>query len=315
VAGASPKLFGLDNFTELTTNLNLAEVFDGVAYARWKSFRESEASRYVALTLPRVLARLPYGEKLKRTEAFKFEEFADGENNDKFLWMSAAWTYAARVTDAFAKYGWMQRTRGAHGGGKAEGLPVHTFPTDDGDIATKCPTEIAISDRRDFELSHVGFLPLLYNNDAEIACFVGASSCNKPQRYFDKAANACAERSAEFNLTLCRSRFVHYLKVMARDKIGSFLHVEHCGRWLTEWLADYRVDRNVESAFKPWDARADEASEAMLTQRPLAEGRVEVRQGAKTGCCEMVIWLGIHFGFRDYEPPIQLVAEIPKLRG
>ena len=146
----------------------------GVEYAAWQSFRESEDSRYVALTLPHVLARLPYGENFKHVEEFNFEEAVDGKEHDKYLWMNAAWAYAARITDAFAKYGWMVRTRGVEGGGKVEGLPVHTFPTDDGDVAMKCPTEIAISDRREFELSNLGFLPLLHSKDRDFAVFMGA---------------------------------------------------------------------------------------------------------------------------------------------
>ena len=226
VAAAGPKMFNLDSFTELANPRDLAKIFDSVEYAAWKSFRESEDSRYVALTMPRVLARLPYGENFKRVDEFNFEENVDGKDHDKYLWMNAAWAYAARITDAFAKYGWMARTRGVEGGGKVEGLPVHTFPTDDGDVAMKCPTEIAISDRREFELSNLGFLPLLHSKDSDFAVFMGAQSCQKPKTYFDPAANANAELSAKFNCILCTSRFAHYLKVMARDKIGSFMEVE-----------------------------------------------------------------------------------------
>src|SRR5690606_24805169 len=160
VAAASPKLFNMESFTELANPRDLAKIFGGVEYASWQSFRESEDSRFVALTLPRTLGRLPYGENFKRVEEFNFEEFVDGKDHSKYLWMNASWAYAARITDAYAKYGWFARTRGVEGGGVVEGLPVHTFPTDDGDVAMKCPTEIAISDRREFELSQLGFLPL-----------------------------------------------------------------------------------------------------------------------------------------------------------
>ncbi len=179
--------------------------------------------------MPRVLARLPYGQDFKRVTEFNFEEEVDGKEHNNYLWMGAAWAYAARITDAFAQYGWMARTRGVEGGGKVEGLPVHTFPTDDGDVAMKCPTEIAISDRREFELSNLGFLPLLHSKGSDFAVFMGAQSCQKPKTYFDPAANANAELSAKFNLLLCTSRFAHYLKVMARDKIGSFMEVGECG--------------------------------------------------------------------------------------
>src|SRR6266850_585535 len=233
------KLFNMDKFTELAAPRDLAKIFDSVEYAAWKSFRESEDSRYVGLTLPHVLGRLPYGANFKKVDAFNFEEFVDGKDHDKYLWMNAAWAYATRITDAFSKFGWMARTRGVEGGGKVEGLPVHTFPTDDGDVAMKCPTEIAISDRREFELSNLGFMPLLHSKDRDYAVFMGAQSCQKPKTYFDPAANANAELSAKFNLLLCTSRFAHYLKVMARDKIGSFMEVSDCEVWLNNWIQNY----------------------------------------------------------------------------
>src|SRR2546423_2452813 len=219
IAAAAPRMFNLDRFTELPNPRDLAKIFSSVDYAPWKSFRESPDSRYVALTMPRVLSRLPYGENFKKIDEFNFEESVDGTNHDKYLWMSAAWTYATRITDAFSKYGWMARTRGVEGGGKVEGLPVHTFPTDDGDIAMKCPTEIAITDRREFELSNLGFLPLLHNKGRDFAVFMGTQTAQRPKTYFDPNANANAELSAKLNHILCVSRFAHYLKVMARDKI------------------------------------------------------------------------------------------------
>src|SRR5262249_16209246 len=223
VAGAAAQMFNFERYTEMSAPRDLAKIFQSVEYASWKSFREAEDSRYVALTLPRTLSRLPYGEKFKRVDEFDFEEFVDGTDHDKYLWMNAAWAYATRITDAFARHGWMARTRGVEGGGKVNGLPVHTFPTDDGGVAMKCPTEIAISDRREFELSNLGFLPMLHAKGRDFAVFMGAQSCQKPKTYYDPAANANAELSAKFNLLLCTSRFAHYLKVMARDKIGSFM--------------------------------------------------------------------------------------------
>jgi type VI secretion system protein ImpC len=176
ISAASPKLFGFDSYTEMANPRDLAKIFDAVEYAPWKSFRESEDSRYAALTLPRVLSRLPYGENFKRVTEFNFEEQVDGTDHNNYSWMNASWAYAVRITDAFAKYGWMARTRGVEGGGKVEGLPVHTFPTDDGDVAMKCPTEIAISDRREYELSNLGFLPLLHSKGSDFAVFM---SCRR----------------------------------------------------------------------------------------------------------------------------------------
>jgi type VI secretion system protein ImpC len=300
VASASPKMFNMDRFDELPRPRDLAKIFDSVEYASWKSFRESDDSRYVALTLPRVLSRLPYGPNFKRVDEFNFEESVDGTDHEKYAWMNSAWAYSARITDAVAKFGWMARTRGVEGGGKVEGLPVHTFYTDDGDIAMKCPTEIAISDRREFELSNLGFMPLLHNKDSDNAVFMGAQSCQKPQKYFDANANANAELSAKFNLMLCTSRFAHYLKVMARDKIGSFMETADCERWLNEWIRNYCVDPNG-------------ASEALKAKRPLSEARIDVRAvEGKPGWYEAVAYLRPHFQMETLTTSMRLVAEIPK---
>jgi len=300
VASASPKLFNMDRFDELPKPRDLAKIFDTVEYAQWKSFRESEDSRYVALTMPRVLSRLPYGANFKRVNEFNFEETVDGTDHDKYAWMNSAWAYGARITDAVAKFGWMARTRGVEGGGKVEGLPVHTFYTDDGDIAMKCPTEIAISDRREFELSNLGFMPLLHNKDTDNAVFMGAQSCQKPQVYFDPSANSNAELSAKFNLILCTSRFAHYLKVMARDKIGSFMETGDCERWLNDWIRNYVVDPNG-------------ASDAVKAKRPLSDARVDVRAvEGKPGWFEAVAYLRPHFQMETLTTSMRLVAEIPK---
>jgi type VI secretion system protein ImpC len=300
VAASSPKMFNMDRYDEMPKPRDLAKIFESVEYASWKSFRESEDSRYAALTLPRVLSRLPYGVNFKRVTEFNFEEAVDGTDHDKYAWMNAAWAYAARITDAVAKYGWMARTRGVEGGGKVEGLPVHTFYTDDGDIAMKCPTEIAISDRREFELSNLGFLPLLHNKDTDNAVFMGAQSCQKPQKYFDPAANANAELSAKFNLIMCTSRFAHYLKVMARDKVGAFMETGDVSRWLNSWIMNYCVDPAG-------------APDAIRAQRPLAEARIDVQAvKGKPGWFEAVAYLRPHFQLETLTTSMRLVAELPK---
>jgi type VI secretion system protein ImpC len=290
----------MEQFTELATPRDLAKIFDGVEYASWKSFRESEDSRYVALTLPHVLSRLPYGAQFTKVDEFNFEEFVDGRDHSKYLWMNAAWAYAARVTDSFAKYGWFARTRGVEGGGKVEGLPVHTFPTDDGDIAMKCPTEIAISDRREFELSNLGFLPLLHDKGRDFAVFIGAQSAQRPKTYFDPAANANAELSAKFNLLLCTSRFAHYLKVMARDKVGSFMEVADATKWLNDWINNYVVNPQG-------------AGDETKAKRPLSEARIDVREvKGKPGWFEAVAYLRPHFQLETLTTSLRLVAEVPK---
>jgi len=301
VSNVAPKMFGFDRFTELANPRDLAKVFDSVEYAPWKSFRESEDSRYVALTMPRVLARLPYGEKFKRCEAFNFEESVDGTNHDKYQWMGAAWTYASRLTDAYSKDGWFARTRGVEGGGKVEGLPVHTFPTDDGDVAMKCPTEIAITDRREFELSNLGFLPLLHAKGKDFAVFMGTQSCQKPKTYFDPAANANAELSTKLNYIMCIARFAHYLKVMARDKIGSFMERGDCERWLNDWISNFVV------------SNPENVGDKIKAEKPLSAAKVEVREvKGKPGWYEAVAWLRPHFQLETLSTSMRLVAEVPK---
>lgn len=301
VAASSPKMFNMDRFTELSAPRDLAKIFEGVEYAQWKSFRESEDSRYVALTMPRVLSRLPYGSNFTQVEEFNFEEMVDGRDHDKYLWMNAAWAYAVRVTDAYSHDGWFMRTRGVEGGGKVEGLPVHTFPTDDGDVAMKTPTEIAISDRREFELSNLGFLPLLHSKNRDFAVFMGAQSSQKPKTYFDPAANANAELSTKFNYMLSISRFAHYLKVMARDKIGSMMEVQDVQRWLNDWIMNYVV------------GNPETASEDVKAKKPLAAAEIRVQEvKGKPGWYEAVAYLRPHYQLETLSTSMRLVAEIPK---
>jgi type VI secretion system protein ImpC len=303
VAAAGPKMFNFESYTELANPRDLAKIFDSVEYAAWKSFRESEDSRFVGLTLPKTLGRLPYGAEFKRVEEFNFEEFVDGKDHDKYLWMNAAWSYAARLTDAYAKWSWFARTRGVEGGGRVEGLPVHTFPTDDGDIAMKCPTEVAITDRREFELSNLGFLPLIHAKGTDYAVFMGAQSCQKPKTYFDPDANANAELSAKFNLIMCTSRFAHYLKVMARDKIGSFMEVKDCAQWLNDWIQNFVCDPSG-------------ASDETKAKFPLADAKVEVREvEGRPGWYEAVCYLRPHYQLEALTTSMRLVAEVPKKGG
>jgi type VI secretion system protein ImpC len=301
VGGASAKMFGMDDFTELSKPRDLTKIFSTVDYAQWQSFRESADSRYVALAMPRVLGRLPYGEKFKPIDEFNYEEGVDGTKHDQYLWMNAAWAYAARCTDAFAKDGWFARTRGVDGGGKVEGLPVHTFPTDDGGVAMKCPTELAITDRREFELSNLGFLPLLHCKGKDFAAFLGTQSCQKPKTYFEPAANANAELSTKLNFMLCVSRFAHYLKVMARDKIGSFMETKDCEAWLNTWIKNYVV------------SNPENAGDQLKAQKPLADAKVEVQAvPGKPGYYEAVAYLRPHFQLEALSTSMRLVAEIPK---
>ena len=263
VAAVSPKSFGMDRFSELADPRDLATKMVGPEYAMWKSFRESDDSRYVALTCPRVLAREVYGEKFNKVAEFNFEENVDGTDHDKYLWMNAAWAYATRVTDAYAKYGWMARTRGVEGGGKVEGLPTHTFLTDEGDIALKCPTEIAITDRREKELNDLGFSSLVHCKNTDYAAFFGGQTTNKARLYNTPAANANARISAMLPYILNASRFAHYVKVIMRDKVGSFMTKENVQQFLNTWILDYVLGK-------------DDAGQTLKAKYPLREARVDV---------------------------------------
>jgi len=300
ISAASPELFGLESFTEIDAKRDLAKIFDSVEYAKWRSFRESEDSRYVGLCLPHVLMRLPYGSNTRRTEGFCFEEDVDGRDHHKYLWGNAAYALGTRITDAFAKSGWLAAIRGVQGGGLVEGLPTHTFRTDEGDIALKCPTEVAITDRREKEFSDLGFIPLVHCKGRDFAAFFGTQSCQKPKVYNRDEANANARLSAQLQYILCVSRFSHYLKAMARDRIGSFTSRAECERWLNDWINTY-VHPSPENA-----------GQASLAEKPLAEARIDVREvKGKPGHYEAVAYLKPHYQLEALSVSMRLVAELP----
>jgi type VI secretion system protein ImpC len=302
VAAVSPKMFNLDRFSELAGVKSLPKIFESVAHAAWKSFRESPESRYVVLTLPRVLYRLPYGASSQRVAEFNFEEEVDGPDHDRFAWMSSAWVYATRITAAAARWGWMARIRGVEGGGKIEGLPVQCFPTTRGDIALKCSTEIAIADERhEFELSNLGFLAPMQWKHEELAVFMGVQSCHKPAKYHDAAATAAAELTAKVNCLLCASRFMHYLKVLARDRIGP-MTVAEWQRRLNGWIQNYCE-------------QGEEISETGSPERPLADAHVEVKPvTGKPGWHKLVVDLVPYFQLENVAAALRLEAEIPRIR-
>jgi type VI secretion system protein ImpC len=290
VAAASPKLFNMEQFTELAAAHDLAKIFEGAGHAAWESFRESGNSRYVALTLPRVLARLPYGQHFKRVTEFNFEELEDGEVHDKFVWMNAAWVYAARVTAAFDKYGWFDRTSGTEGGGKAEGLPVHAFPTDDGSFTKKYSTEIVLPARREVELSKLGFLPLVYSKDCDFPVFMIARSCQKPKTYADSYTSFEAELATHFRYTLCACRFLSALVLQARGTIRTEKDLKDWEDRLNAWISYYAPT-------------AMEASESVNASRPLNGARVRLRWKGPLGRgVEAVVYftyrltVGFHWG-------------------
>ena len=286
----------------------MEKIFDTVEYAKWKSFREADDSRFVTLTMPRVLARLPYGSLTKPVEEFNYEEGAlDARgkplpmDHDDYCWMNAAYVAGVRLTDAFAKYGFCVAIRGAEGGGKVEGLPAHVFVSDDGDPDLKCPTEIGITDRREAELSKLGFLPLCHYKNTDYAVFFGAQTTQKPKKYDRPEATANAAISARLPYLMATSRFAHYLKVIARDKIGSFMEVEDCQQWMERWLANY-----ISADPKP--------SEDVKARYPLREGKIEVREvPGQPGVYNAVCWLRPWLQLEELTTSMRLVARIPQL--
>lgn len=299
ISASSPEMFQLDSYTELQNPRDLAKIFDTVEYAKWKSFRESEDSRYVALTMPRVLGRLPYGEKNVPVEAFNFEESVSGKNHDKYLWSNAAYAFATKLTDAFAKFGWCAAIRGVEGGGLVEDLPTHTYYTDDGEVVMKCPTEIAIPDRREKELSDLGFIPLIHCKDTDYAAFFGAQSCQKAKEYNTDSATANARLSTQLQYIMAVSRIAHYLKSITRDKIGSFASRGNVEDYLNTWIAQYVLED-------------DNAGQYAKSKYPLREARVEVSEiPGKPGCYRSVAYLRPHFQLDELSVSLRLVADLP----
>jgi type VI secretion system protein ImpC len=300
IAAASPELFNLDSFTDLGVPRDLAKSFDTVDYAKWKSFRESEDSRYVGLALPHVLMRLPYGPETIPVENFNFKEEVDGKDHSKYLWGNAAYALGTRLTEAFAKYGWCAAIRGVEGGGLVQGLPTHTFKTDEGEIALKCPTEIAITDRREKELSDLGFIPLVHCKGTDYAAFFGAQSAQKAKKYDSDVANANARLGTQLQYIMAVSRFAHYLKTMMRDKVGSFVSRTDCQSFLNRWITNYVTED-------------DTASAETKAQYPLREARIEVSEVAgKPGVYRAVAFLRPHFQLDELSVSLRLVAELPK---
>jgi type VI secretion system protein ImpC len=299
IAAAGAELFNLDTFTDLGVPRDMAKIFDTVDYGRWRSFRESDDSRYVGLTLPHTLMRLPYGADTVPVENFNFKEDVDGTDHKKYLWGNAAYSLGTRITHAFSLYGWTAAIRGVEGGGLVEGLPTHTFKTDEGELALKCPTEIAITDRREKELSDLGFIPLVHCKNQDYAAFFGTQSCQKAKKYDRDLANANARLSTQLQYILCISRFAHYLKAIMRDKIGSFMSRKDCENFLNRWIMNYVTPD-------------DTASPAVKAQYPLREARIDVSEvPGKPGVYRAAAFLRPHFQLDELSISLRLVAELP----
>jgi type VI secretion system protein ImpC len=299
LSAASSDLLNLSSYTQLGAPRDIGKIFDSTEYAKWKSFRQSEDSRYVALTLPHVLMRLPYGKDTKQIDAFDYEEAVDGSDHSKYLWGNAAYALGARLTNSFAKHGWCAAIRGVEGGGLVEGMPAHTFRTDEGDIALKCPTEVAVTDRREKELADQGLVPLVHCKGTDYAAFFSVQTANKPKLYDKDAANANARLSAQLPYILAMSRFAHYLKVMMRDKIGSFMSRQDCERFLNQWIMNYVC-------------ADDDASQAAKAKLPLREAAIQVSEiPGKPGAYRAVAFLKPHFQLDELSVSLRLVADLP----
>ena len=239
IAGASPVVMQMDSWQELANPRDLTKIFSTPDYAGWRSLRESDDARYIGLAMPRFLARLPYGAKTSPVEEFDFEEATAGSDHSKYTWANSAYAMAVNINRSFKMFGWCSRIRGIESGGAVEGLPVHTFPTDDGGVDMKCPTEIAISDRREAELAKNGFMPLVHRKNSDFAAFIGAQSLQKPFEYDDPDATANANLAARLPYLFACCRFAHYLKCIVRDKVGSFKERADMQVWLQKWIMNY----------------------------------------------------------------------------
>ena len=300
LTAANPELLNLESFTQLGDPRDVGKIFEGNLYAKWRSFRESEDSRYVGLAMPHILMRLPYGKDTKPVEEFAYEEKVDGSNHANYLWGNAAYALGSRLTNAFAKYGWCAAIRGVEGGGLVEGLPTHTFSTDEGDVALKCPTEIAITDRREKELADQGLIPLVHCKGSDYAAFFSVQSSNKPKKYDKPEANANARLSAQLPYMLAISRFAHYLKSIMRDKIGSFMSRSDCEVFLNKWIMQYVTED-------------DAATQNVKAQFPLRNARVEVAEvPGKPGVYRAIAYLRPHFQLDELTVSLRLVADLPK---
>ena len=303
IGAASPKMLQMDTWAELTNPRDLTKIMSTPDYAPYNSLRESDDAKYVALTMPRVLARLPYGADTEPVEEFDYEEDSTGADSSKYTWMNAAFSMAVNINRSFKLYGWCSRIRGIESGGAVEGLPVHTFPSDDGGVDMKCPTEIAISDRREAELSKIGMMPLIHKKNTDLAAFIGAQTIQKPTEYDDPDATANAALAARLPYLFASCRFAHYLKCIVRDKIGSFKEREDMQRWLQSWILNY-VDGDPANSTEETKAR-----------KPLAAAEVTVEEiEGSPGYYNAKFYLRPHYQLEGLTASLRLVSKLPSIK-
>ncbi len=300
ISSAAPALLGMDSWNELSNPYDLTSIFETPDYAGWKSLRESENARYVALTMPRVLAREPYGQNSLPVEAFNFNETTDGHKGENYAWMNACYPMATNIARAHKEHGWTVQIRGVQSGGEVINLPTHTFPTDDGSVDLKCPTEIAISDRREGELSKSGLISLIHRKNTDKAAFIGAQSLYKPRKFADADATAADNLSARLPYMFAVSRFAHYLKCMVRDQIGMNKEGDQLQRELQKWIMTY-VDGDPKNS-----------SEATKAKKPLAAAKVEVVPDPENpGYYLGKFFLRPHFQLEGMDIGMSLVSRLP----
>ena len=304
LTGASPTVMQMESWQELANPRDLTKIFQTPEYASWRSLRESDDSRYLCMCMPRFLSRLPYGAKTNPVDAFNFEEDTAGAQHDKYAWSNAAYAMATNITRSFKEYGWCSRIRGIESGGAVQNLPTHTFPTDDGGVDMKCPTEIAISDRREAELSKNGFLSMIHRKNSDFAAFIGGQSLQKPIEYDEADATANAALAARLPYMFACNRFAHYLKCIVRDKVGSFKSRDAMQTWLNKWIMNY-VDGDPANS-----------SEHVKAQRPLAAAEVVVEEveGAP-GYYTSKFFLKPHYQLEGLTVSLRLVSKLPSAKG
>ncbi|MEM1436267.1 MAG: type VI secretion system contractile sheath large subunit [Pseudomonadota bacterium] len=300
IAGASPTVMQMDSWSELQNPRDLTKIFTTPDYAAWRSLRDSEDARFLGLAMPRFLGRLPYGAATDPVEEFEFEEDTDSADSSKYTWVNSAYAMATNINRAFKNYGWCTQIRGVESGGLVEDLPVHTFPSDDGGVDMKCPTEIAIGDRREAELAKNGFMPLVHRKNTDLAAFIGAQSLQKPAEYDDPDATANANLAARFPYMFASCRFAHYLKCMVRDKVGSMTSRAEMERWLNDWIMQY-VDGDPENS-----------TQATKARRPLAAAEVVVAEvEGNPGYYSSNFYLRPHYQLEGLSVSLRLVSRLP----
>jgi type VI secretion system protein ImpC len=300
IAGAGPTLMGMDSWQELANPRDLGKIFGAPDYAAWRSLRESDDAKYLGLAMPRFLARLPYGAKTSPVEEFDFEEETSAGDSSRYCWANSAYAMAVNINRSFKTYGWCSSIRGVESGGAVEALPVHTFPSDDGGVDMKCPTEIAISDRREAELANCGLMPLIHRKNTDVAAFIGAQSLQKPQEYSDPDATANARIAARLPYLFASCRFAHFLKCMVRDKVGSFKERADMERFLSDWIKGY-VLPNPETA-----------GERSRAEKPLAGAEVTVSEiEGNPGYYAAKFYLRPHYQLEGVNVSMSLVSRLP----